>query len=102
VKRPRDAIHPGDGAICADVHLVTRKGRRSGFGQLAPMRAGQKRDYDHERAKHSAANSFHVFDVIAGRSRATSANQIAISSQPNWRMFLFIRKNSFASHRVRF
>src|SRR5438067_2497509 len=47
--------------VGADVHFVAGKGRRGIFGQLTPARAGDECEHDHERAEHSATNSFHGF-----------------------------------------
>lgn len=55
----RHAIHPGHGAVGADVHFVAHKWRRCAFGQFAPTRAGEKRRHDQERAQHPASDSFH-------------------------------------------
>jgi hypothetical protein len=43
------------------VHFVAGKRRRGVLGQLAPARAGEKREHDHERAEHAATDSFHGF-----------------------------------------
>src|SRR5205807_2856956 len=56
-----DTIHSRHGAVGADVHFVA--GELSGrvLGDLIPPRAGEKREYDHERAEHAAADNFHGF-----------------------------------------
>src|SRR5437879_5071095 len=45
----------------ADVHFVAGEGRRGVLRQFAPARAGDECEHDHERAEHSATNSFHGF-----------------------------------------
>ena len=79
VERSRHAIHSRHGAVGADVHFVAHKWRRCALGQFAPMRAGEKRGHDHERAEHAATNSFHGSVIIVGPN--TDAQEISSRSR---------------------
>jgi hypothetical protein len=50
VEHSRYAIHPGDGAVGADVHLEAHKFRWSSFAQLGPTGAGEKGGHDEKCA----------------------------------------------------